>query len=245
MNYKLIYRNLIDRARHRKLDTYTESHHIVPRCMGGSNTKENLVDLTPEEHYLAHQLLIKIYPFDYGLIKAAVMMCTNLNGNRSKNKLYGWLRRKHSESTRGENNVNFGKPRSAEVRSKISATSIGKSRGLGVKKGPMKGETKKKLSESLTGIPAPHMVGDRNPMRRPDVKEKAIAARKGKLRVQEKDSIVFRFQHIKTGEVYKGTRQQFRAYAKLTPVDVYALVSGAQKTSKKWRILTNTDKGTL
>lgn len=241
MNYKLIYENLISRARDRKLYIYTESHHIIPRCMNGDNSLENLVDLTPEEHYLAHQLLIKIYPSEYGLIKAAVMMCMNLNGNRPKNKLYGWLRRKHSESTSGENNVHFGKPRPDEVKRKISATGIGKSRGLGVPKGPMKDETKKKLSASLTGISTPHMIGDKNPMHRPGVKEKAIATRKGKLRVQQIDKIIFRFQHIKTDEIFEGTRQQFRAYAKLTPVDVYALVSGAQKTSKKWRILINTD----
>jgi hypothetical protein len=48
-----------------------------------------------------------------------------------------------------------------------------------------------------------------------------------------------------TGELFEGTRQQFRTYAKLTPVDVYALVSGSQKTSKRWRILTNTDKDIL
>jgi hypothetical protein len=241
MNYKLIYENLINRAKDRKLDIYTESHHIIPKCMNGDNSVENLVDLTPEEHYLAHQLLVKIYPSEYGLIKAAVMMCMNTGGNRPTNKLYGWLRRKHSESTSGENNVNFGKPRPNEVKEKISASNLGKSRNKGIKKGPMKAETKKKLSDSLVGIEAPHMVGDKNPMHRPGIKEKALATRKGKLRVQKIDMIIFRFQHIKTNEIYEGTRQQFRAYAKLTPVDVYALVSGAQKTSKKWRILINTD----
>lgn len=242
MNYKNIYDNLIGRAKNRILDTYTESHHIVPRCMNGSNDPINLVDLTPEEHYLAHQLLVKIYPEEYGLIKAAVMMCLNLNGNRPKNKLYGWLRRKHSESTSGENNVHFGKPRSDEVRAKISASNLGKSRGKGIPKGPMKEETKKKLSMSLTGVPTPHMVGDKNPMHRPGVKEKAMATRKGKLRVQKIDSIIFKFQNVDTDEIFEGTRQQFRAYAKLTPVDVYALVCGAQKTSKKWRILTDNTK---
>lgn len=240
MNYKKIYDNLINRAKNRKLDIYTESHHIIPRCMNGSNFSENLVDLTPEEHYLAHQILIKIYPTEYGLVKAAVMMCLNTGSKRPNNKLYGWLRRKHSEATSGENNVNFGKPRTDEVKAKISVSNTGKSRGLGIKKGPMKDETKKKLSISLTGIPTPHMIGDKNPMHRSDVKEKAIKTRKDKLRTQKIDSIIFRFQHIKTNEIYEGTRQQFRAYAILTPVDVYALVSGAQKTSKKWRILTNT-----
>ena len=57
MNYSAIYDSLINRARLRALTSYKEGHHIVPKCMGGTDDKDNLVDLTPEEHYLAHQLL--------------------------------------------------------------------------------------------------------------------------------------------------------------------------------------------
>lgn len=38
---------------------YTEKHHIVPRSMGGTDDKENLVILTAREHYIAHLLLTK------------------------------------------------------------------------------------------------------------------------------------------------------------------------------------------
>lgn len=92
MNYQKIYQNLIERAKNRKLAGYKEVHHIVPRCLGGSNNAENLIDLTPEEHYVAHQLLVKIYPNNEKLLYAAIMMCSN----RVNNKLYGWLRRKMS-----------------------------------------------------------------------------------------------------------------------------------------------------
>jgi hypothetical protein len=37
--------------------TYYEKHHILPRSMGGDNSKENLVNLTAREHFLAHWLL--------------------------------------------------------------------------------------------------------------------------------------------------------------------------------------------
>lgn len=62
MNYKLHYDKLIKRANNRILDCYTECHHIIPRCMGGNEDLNNLVNLLPEEHFVAHQLLIKIYP---------------------------------------------------------------------------------------------------------------------------------------------------------------------------------------
>ena len=63
MNYSNVYDSLILRARSRtSLEGYSERHHILPKSLGGSNESENLVDLTGREHYLAHKLLVKIYP---------------------------------------------------------------------------------------------------------------------------------------------------------------------------------------
>jgi hypothetical protein len=93
MNYKKIHDAIIDRARNRILEGYSEKHHIVPTCMGGPNTKSNIVALTAEEHYVIHQLLVKIYPGNKGLIYAAWGM------HRSKNnKSYGWIKRKLSKT---------------------------------------------------------------------------------------------------------------------------------------------------
>jgi hypothetical protein len=108
MNYKKIYEDLIERGKHRILDQYSEYHHIIPRCMGGVDDPENLVCLTPEEHYLAHQLLVKMHPENYALAKAAAMMVVN----RPSNKMYGWLRRRFakakSEEQSGSNNSQYG-----------------------------------------------------------------------------------------------------------------------------------------
>jgi hypothetical protein len=57
MNYEKIYNSLIQSRKARgidksKLDGYYELHHIVPRCLGGSNEDCNLVLLTAREHLL-------------------------------------------------------------------------------------------------------------------------------------------------------------------------------------------------
>ena len=108
MNYRKIYDSLINRGKSRILESYSEKHHIIPRCMGGTDDKDNLVDLTPEEHYLAHQLLVKIYPDNHLLAMAVAMMIPN----RPSNKMYGWLRRRHSVAMSvfqtGEGNSQFG-----------------------------------------------------------------------------------------------------------------------------------------
>lgn len=99
MNYNIIYQKLISRALNRKLTTYSESHHIIPRCMGGADDASNLVDLTPEEHFVCHQLLVKMHPNNASLVYAARMMTVSApNTDRSKNKLFGWLRRKNLEA---------------------------------------------------------------------------------------------------------------------------------------------------
>jgi hypothetical protein len=46
MNYKKIYDNLISRAKNRQLNEYFEKHQIIPRCMSGDDSKDNLVELT-------------------------------------------------------------------------------------------------------------------------------------------------------------------------------------------------------
>jgi hypothetical protein len=107
MEYTRHYTKLIERAKNRELLGFSEKHHIIPKCMGGGDNPENLVDLTAEEHYVAHQLLIKIYPNESGLIYATLMMTCG----RNTNKLYGWLRRKHSQSMKlktGEKNSQYG-----------------------------------------------------------------------------------------------------------------------------------------
>lgn len=108
MNYQKIYNSLISRAKIRILTEYTESHHIIPKCMGGTDDVANLVKLTPEEHYVAHQLLVKIYPTNVALVMAAAMMIPN----RPSNKMYGWLRRRHKHTIStiqsGEGNSQYG-----------------------------------------------------------------------------------------------------------------------------------------
>ena len=98
MNYRKHYITLIERSKQRKYLGYLEKHHIVPRCLGGTNDASNIALLTPEEHYVAHLLLVKINPGHYGLVKAAHLMTVHNSSKRNNNKKYGWLRRAFSNS---------------------------------------------------------------------------------------------------------------------------------------------------
>ena len=84
MNYQKIYNQLIQKRQIytlSKKNTYCERHHIVPRSLNGTNDKDNIVNLTAREHYIAHLLLWKIYKnteYEYPLLYAFMKMsiCT-------------------------------------------------------------------------------------------------------------------------------------------------------------------------
>ena len=138
MNYLRHYNALIDRARARTMAGYVERHHVVPRCMGGSDDPSNLVCFTPEEHFVAHQLLVKIHPSENGLAHAAwIMACGKY---RKTNKRYGWLRRKHAESiSKRLKGIKRG-PFSEDHVRKLSKAKIGKT---------LSDEQKQKIRESV------------------------------------------------------------------------------------------------
>ena len=147
MNYLSIYNSIIDRAilenrrRKSKKDItyiYYESHHIIPKCLNGTNAKNNLVLLTAREHFVAHQLLVKIYPNEHKLVFALRMMCSASEKHIRNNTEYKWIREKlaHTLSisqkgkshgykfpkghklTVGQNNGMFGKAHSYETKGK-------------------------------------------------------------------------------------------------------------------------------
>lgn len=122
MNYRKIYDNLMEKAKGRQnlplADSYVEKHHIVPKCIGGTNDKNNIVILTASEHFVAHQLLVKIYPNNSKLAYAASMLTVNSsNHQRITNKYYGWLKQRYAKAI---SSLHAGKPKSVETRRKMS-----------------------------------------------------------------------------------------------------------------------------
>lgn len=95
--YERIYNRLIDKAKTRDYiskrwrigsvepNEEVETHHIIPKSLGGSNKKDNLVVFTLKEHFIAHYLLTKIYNGNYKMLRAFNLMCKN-NPNRSANE---------------------------------------------------------------------------------------------------------------------------------------------------------------
>lgn len=80
MNYSNLYDRFINSRRDRQVakeDTYLETHHIIPRCLGGTDAQENLISLTAREHFLAHYILTKVHSANVKIVYAFHMMSVN------------------------------------------------------------------------------------------------------------------------------------------------------------------------
>lgn len=103
MNYKAIYEKLISKRQNEPAIGYTEIHHILPRCLGGSDDIENLVRLTGREHWVAHLLLYKIHR-TANLVHACNMMamrCEERGIPRIKSsRMYEYIRKEHAKAMR-------------------------------------------------------------------------------------------------------------------------------------------------
>ena len=100
MDYKKIHDKIIERAKTRKLEGYGEKHHIIPKCMNGTNEKNNLVKLTAREHFLIHWLLHEMYPENSDLRYAFWSMCRNSDNQqryKPSSRVYEYAKHKMLE----------------------------------------------------------------------------------------------------------------------------------------------------
>lgn len=88
ITYKEFIQNVLDtRGRFECGDEYHERHHIVPRCMGGTDEEDNLIDLYAREHFIAHKLLSEENPENDSLSYAWTMMAFVKDKNQERYEL--------------------------------------------------------------------------------------------------------------------------------------------------------------
>jgi len=168
MNHQKVYESIIqkvksenrikksyyERKKENFISTYYEDHHIIPRCLGGTDDKENKVLLTAKEHYICHKLLTYIYKGDKKIANAFCRMTWDKNGRHNISaKDYAYAKELKSKIPISEetklkiSNALIGKKRkpfSEEHKHKISLNSQKKRK-------PRSEETKQKLSDSHKG----------------------------------------------------------------------------------------------
>lgn len=121
--YTRWYINIINRAQTRTIDGTFERHHILPKSLGGGNSHNNLVKLTPREHFVCHKLLVRMTTGEHKRkMSFALLMFTRNNPYQRRiltARDYDEIRRRVSQAAREQN---IGKVISSETRAKMSAT---------------------------------------------------------------------------------------------------------------------------
>ena len=210
--YSRIYYSIIERAKSREKIGYTETHHILPKSMGGTDDPFNLVELTAREHFICHLLLPKMTEDEnyYKMVYAFVIMSgRKIYGSRK----YAFYRESYakinSELRSGEGNGMWGVDRSGEKN-----TFYGKKHSE---------ETKRKISEKKKG----QGKGIKRP---PFTEEHRMNISKG----QKKRATHYTFKHPDHGKFYGTTGDLATAYKFSRASEAYKLVKGEYKSYKGW-----------
>ena len=168
--YSRVYWSIITHARSRVNTDYVEKHHIIPKCLGGTNKKSNIIELTPKEHYICHRLLTKMTEGDdknkmiYAWWAMTVHTSKYTNGNR-----YAVTGKKYETARNEYRKLVIGKPKTKEHREKLGKyertpeirKALSDARKSQIGKYNHSTETKLKMIESKKSIlrptfPCPH-----------------------------------------------------------------------------------------
>lgn len=140
--YSRVYYALINRASTRNFKNkkeaksvlgYVEKHHIIPKCIGGTDSPSNLVFLTAKEHFVCHHMLTKM--FDDVEVSRKMRFALNKMSIKSQGQIRYKIIARMFEQIR----MNFGKD--------ISEIKKGK------KGKPLSEARKKEISDNSKGKP--------------------------------------------------------------------------------------------
>lgn len=129
--YFSIINHAITEHRMKSTDTYYERHHIIPKSLGGDNSKSNLVLLTAREHFLVHWLLTKMVEGTdrYKMASAFISMSRSSKTKQHKreysSKQFEVMRKVFGRATTERQT---GRQLSYETKTKISKGNTGKVR---------------------------------------------------------------------------------------------------------------------
>jgi len=119
MDYNKIYNTLIEYRKQNTPNGYVENHHILPKSLGGTDNKDNLVLLTGREHWVAHLLLHKIHNCQQTAFACHIMSMRREGRGIPQirnSRLYEHVRKEHAKYVSklnkkthiGENNSQYG-----------------------------------------------------------------------------------------------------------------------------------------
>ena len=232
--YTTWYYCIINNATNRVLNSYTESHHIIPRSLNGSDEKSNLSMLTAREHFICHWLLTKMTTGEAKIkMTHALWNMRRSSKNQERystaitSRVYEKLKIERSKilskQMSGEGNPMYGKTgelapcygRTGEkhpLYGKKMSTESSVKKSVALKGVPKSAESNKKRSEAHKGKKHDYALGDKNVMCRPEVAAK-LKVPKPKFTCQFCGKIVGNISNIRKHETACSANRTSLKYA--------------------------------
>lgn len=243
--YTKWYFSTIESAKNRNSQNiYVEKHHILPKSMGGSNRKDNIVRLSAREHFICHWLLTKMVTDKekYKMWNAFSCMLYRENDSQKRyrinsrafesiKKAGSLIKSKHFS---GSNNPNFGKkgklspffgvPKSESHKEALRIANLGKIRTA---------ESIEKQKKSTTGVPKSlaHKTAVGLALRGKFVGIKSVNS----------DKKIYTWKNINTNQVLRLNRYDFSSLVGCKTHTAYSLIAGKQKKHKGWIVVPSTE----
>lgn len=166
-----------------------EKHHIVPKCMGGLpkyptwKKHSNIIWLYPQEHFIAHQLLVEENPTNIKLLRSFILMSVGRNNKLSLTaEDYENLKLAAKYVAQMDNPA-----KRIEVRTKIS---------IAAKKRKLSADTKLKIG-----------LAQKGKVTSVEVKEKISVANKGKHNHKTSESTKYKMSKAHKGKKHSATHK--------------------------------------
>lgn len=216
--YEEFINNILEtRGRFACGDEYHERHHIVARCMGGTDEEDNLIDLFAREHFEAHRLLALENPDNEKLVYAWSCMAFVKRKDTDRYEVtaeeYEEARISLSNHLKGKHfggNIP-GVPKSEAHKNRLSAANKGKHNHCG-KNNPNYGNAMSEESRQKMSVNRTNNYGADNPMYRQhhtqETKEKISRSNKGKNSGENNPAYGKRKEELKK-KVYQYTKDNY------------------------------------
>lgn len=225
MDYHRIYLDFIKdrRAKEPGLTGYVEKHHILPRSLGGGDEPENLIALTPEDHFFAHLLLAKMHGGKMAAALFCMLQITDWHWGRrhASRGRYGLAKRLAmpalSAQWTGENNPLFNSTVYRWVNYRTGSEELATLFEMHKKHGASRG--------SWTSVANGH---------RPSIKGWLLACDLSVHKKSDKGQ-VNRFVH-RDGRSFIGTQGEFCAHTGLNDASSWRVVHQRSVTRCGWRL---------
>jgi len=216
--YTRWYYNIVDRARTRDLDGYAETHHIIPKSLGGSNESNNLVNLTAREHYICHLLLVRMT--SGSAYQKMLYAYTIMSGRKTyRARRYQLFRKEYAIVNgilrSGEGNGMFGADRKGK-----NNTFFGRNHTK---------ESKRLISEKKTGVSI--VLPPKTEEHKQKIRERRLGT-----------GVIYTFTHTQHGTIVCSIQTLIAKFPeifdkKYHAAELWKLASGYYKTCKGWQVI--------